>query len=98
MDHQQAIPLKVYKSDEYLVEYRKDMTDKELDELRANKVVNKALKSSSWGLIAAAIKEKQLRVTRAFVGWDGINIEKAEDKNKVGRIVSDQKNELKTLK
>ena len=101
-----SLPLKVYKSEEYLIEYRRDMTEKELTDLRDSEVVKKALKSSTWGVVAAAIKEKHMIVSQGngrekrhtYIGWDGIKSEKESDRGKVGRIVSDQRDELESLK
>lgn len=100
-------------SEEYIVKQRQVMNETELVELREQKTVKNVLKSSSWGLLAAAVREKHFRImqemktekadpkassNRQYVGWEGLKLEKESDRGKVGRIVTGQREELDALR
>ena len=100
-------------SEEYIVKQRQVMNETELVELREQRTVKNVLKSSSWGLLAAAVREKHFRIiqemktekgdskansSHRFVGWEGLKLEKESDRGKVGRIVTSQREELEALR
>ena len=49
-------------SEEYIVKQWQVMNETELVELREQKTVKNVLKSSSWGLLATAVREKHFRI------------------------------------
>jgi hypothetical protein len=91
-------------TDECTVEMRQEMTNKELSHLKEQGFVKKALESSSWACLAAAINEKRSRMSNnlshstKYVGWAGYRPEKEADEGKFVRIETNQRKELDSLK
>lgn len=85
--------------DELILARSKQMTEKELTELKKSKPVEKTLKyTRNWAILAAAVSEKHSRIKSHYIGWDGLDTEKESDRGKVGRIYLDQREELNELK
>ena len=85
-------------SEKYTVKQQQVMNETELVELREQRTVKNVLKSSSWGLLAAAVREKHFRIMQEmktekgdskassnhrFVGWEGLRLEKESDQEKL---------------